>query len=490
MAQYDDKDHWYDYLNPKKWGEDYYQYRQNLPPVNEDKWQLAREIGPLYKDLWDTRLKPAIEQAGEGFYEDVQNEGGITAALAAKLKNLKTPLPFTDANLGDAFSGIENWGRDKLYPAVQQGRTLPLNQDYFVGTGPNTNMINKYLSQTTDGSTNLPPEWENLSLDEIRNLSKNKKNIGMSDMSDIDALTYDELSQSDSGIDTPEKTGFQWPSILGGIVSSLKDSPEEAFGKNYFPTTDTGRVNYSPADSLYGDMNVSSIWGKGINTAGQKRIDKIQGTLDKWEADREKYADQLATTTLYDRLKNFKKQQGTYRGALNTATGRDPIPPSSGDGQVTSRPAWGGHGSVAAYDRSQQPTYKRAVDMHRGSAPPRGNWGAAPGTPGAWSPGARDGGRIGYAFAGPVGVEQQTDFIEGPEGGEEFQETVVEGQQQPSREQLEALAMKIFQLPLEELDEQQLVVVYQEAMQGQPMQESVQEEDVQFAANGGLAGLL
>ena len=98
------------------------------------------------------------------------------------------------------------------------------------------------------------------------------------------------------------------------------------------------------------------------------------------------------------------------------------------------------------------------------------------------------GGRAGYLFGDRV--EQQTDFIEGPQGGNEFQETVVEGQEQPSQEQLEALAMEIFQLPLEELDEQQLLVVYQEAMQGQPMEEAVQEEDVQFAAQGGLAGLL
>ena len=99
-----------------------------------------------------------------------------------------------------------------------------------------------------------------------------------------------------------------------------------------------------------------------------------------------------------------------------------------------------------------------------------------------------DGGRVGYQD-GEL-VEQQTDFIQGPQGGEEFQETVVEGEEQPSREQLEALAMHIFQLPLEELDEQQLVVVYQAAMQEQPMEEAVQEEDVQFAAQGGLAGLL
>ena len=96
------------------------------------------------------------------------------------------------------------------------------------------------------------------------------------------------------------------------------------------------------------------------------------------------------------------------------------------------------------------------------------------------------GGRAGYQGGELVG--QETDLIEGPQGGEEFQETVVEGQQQPSREQLEALAMHIFQLPLDDLDDQQLVVVYQAAMQGEPMEEAVQEEDVQFAANCGVMG--
>ena len=96
------------------------------------------------------------------------------------------------------------------------------------------------------------------------------------------------------------------------------------------------------------------------------------------------------------------------------------------------------------------------------------------------------GGRSG--FENGEMVEQQTDLIEGPQGGEEFQETVVEGQEQPSREQLEALAIEIFQLPLEELDEQQLMIVYKAAMQQEPMEEAVQEEDVQFAAKGGRIG--
>ena len=105
----------YNWYKPTTWdmqnnpayraGESYYNLTQgeNAAPVNEDTWQFAKDVGPIYKDAWDTRAKPAIKQAGAGFYEDVQNEGGITAALAAKLKNLKTPLPFTDATYWRCF---------------------------------------------------------------------------------------------------------------------------------------------------------------------------------------------------------------------------------------------------------------------------------------------------------------------------------------------------------------------------------------------------
>ena len=48
--------------------------------------------------------------------------------------------------------------------------------------------------------------------------------------------------------------------------------------------------------------------------------------------------------------------------------------------------------------------------------------------------------------------------------------------------------MEIFNLPVDELDEEQLLVVYQEAMQGQPMEEAVQEDEIQYAAQGGRIG--
>ena len=61
-----------------------------------------------------------------------------------------------------------------------------------------------------------------------------------------------------------------------------------------------------------------------------------------------------------------------------------------------------------------------------------------------------------------------------------MEENVEEVQGEPTREQMEALAMEIFQLRLEELDEEQLMVVYQAAMEQQPEAMAMQEEDIQF----------
>jgi hypothetical protein len=100
------------------------------------------------------------------------------------------------------------------------------------------------------------------------------------------------------------------------------------------------------------------------------------------------------------------------------------------------------------------------------------------------------GGRMGYQNGEFVMVEET------PTGM--MEENVEEVQGEPTREQLEALAMEIFQLRLEELDEEQLMVVYQAAMEQQPQEEMMQEEDIQFdpqmagpamAAEGGLMSL-
>ena len=104
------------------------------------------------------------------------------------------------------------------------------------------------------------------------------------------------------------------------------------------------------------------------------------------------------------------------------------------------------------------------------------------------------GGRMGYENGELVTDESMVE--ETPTGM--MEENVEEVQGEPTREQLEALAMEIFQLRLEELDEEQLMIVYQAAMEQQPREEMMQEEDVQFApqmaapamaAYGGRIGL-
>ena len=86
------------------------------------------------------------------------------------------------------------------------------------------------------------------------------------------------------------------------------------------------------------------------------------------------------------------------------------------------------------------------------------------------------GGRMGYQ--GGELVEDASMVEETPTGM--MEENVEEVQGEPTREQLEALAMEIFQLRLEELDEEQLMVVYQAAMEQQPEAMAMQEEDIQF----------
>jgi len=104
------------------------------------------------------------------------------------------------------------------------------------------------------------------------------------------------------------------------------------------------------------------------------------------------------------------------------------------------------------------------------------------------------GGRMGYQ--GGELVEDES-MVEATPAGM-MEENVEEVQGEPTREQLEALAMEIFQLRLEELDEEQLMVVYQAAMEQQPQEVAMQEEDIQFdpqmaqpqmAAEGGLMSL-
>ena len=86
--------------------------------------------------------------------------------------------------------------------------------------------------------------------------------------------------------------------------------------------------------------------------------------------------------------------------------------------------------------------------------------------------GNAQGGRIGYENGELVTDES---MVEATPAGM-MEENVEEVQGEPTREQMELLAKEIFNLRLEELDEEQLMVVYQAAMEQEPQEEMMQEE--------------
>ena len=176
-----------------------------------------------------------------------------------------------------------------------------------------------------------------------------------------------EEMQFDETVQAPAKKGFAWPSILALAKKAIEpNTPEENFGLGYFDRDpQTGRTYGNPADNVFAGKNVVSAWGEGMGAAAQKRIDKINETLSKWESDEEKYAQQLANTTLYDRRKTFQRQLADYNKKL--AGGQDKTGgvvttgnvvtnvrnPNQGDG--ASRDQGGGYSTRGGFSRSSKP---------------------------------------------------------------------------------------------------------------------------------------
>ena len=336
---------------------------------------------------------------------------------------------------------------------------------------------------------------------------------------------------------TPKSKGFNlWDFLPGkavyeGLGAMLpKMDPRQVALRDFYGYDNVGRVptglmaGYNPVSGGFLNKVTGGKFGEPTNYGLQRAYDKRMSTIEKTLGKKyglsdaqiqDVYAGSLDEedqygSQLFKRLRDLKAAKAAELAMLQKVQtegqgGTTIVPPDTGGkgdwitkkGSYTppadpgTKGSWypGGTYSGQGANAGNNPGMNQGGGGYKGAGT-SGSYAAGP-NPGSSGYGPwkkRDGGRIGYQN-GEL-VEQETDFIQGPQGGEEFQETVVEGQEQPSREQLEALAMEIFQLPLEELDDQQLLVVYQEAMQGQPMEEAVQEDEVQFAAQGGLAGLL
>ena len=296
--------------------------------------------------------------------------------------------------------------------------------------------------------------------------------------------------------------GWTTPSIdfMKKIVEP--NTPEENFGLEYFQDRNTlspsGRILGNQAYDVFAGKNPVSAWGKGMGASSQKRMDTIENTLrTKYDLSDEDidavYAGTYsgnARTRLIDRLHNFNRQRNKYTQAFAGTGGTDNITGGKGGNYITTK-----GGDYKAGDNTinwnPQTTGTRSFhpsqgnvsttdfqpgsqhhDVPHGTSTTGSFAGKGSGNP--WN--RAEGGRIGYQDGELVEDEYMAEAT--PQGM--MEENIEEVQGEPSREQLEAIALEIFQLPLEELNEQQLEIVYQAAMEQEPS-----EEEVQFAAQEG-----
>jgi len=212
---------------------------------------------------------------------------------------------------------------------------------------------------------------------------------------------------------------------------------------------------------IYSEVNP---FGKNFDSAfGSKSLEEMEEkTLSK------AMARLAAGKSISQRLRNILQSRGRLDVTGTDRAGQDNIPvgPISTGGTTGGGTTGGGY--TGPPTRDFDPGLARAMGSYNRTAGPMGGEGYGP-----WK---AEGGRIGYQ-EGEL-VEDESMFEATPGGM--MEENIEEVQGEPSREQLEAIAFEIFQLPLEELNEEQLEVVYQAAMEQEPS-----EEEVQFAAQEG-----
>ena len=291
-----------------------------------------------------------------------------------------------------------------------------------------------------------------------------------------------------AGTDATNPNAFNYNKNLQGQIDYMKDQgmygvdPSSGLskitsgvlrGKNLqsgFGTNDLGKMlskQLGKYEKTYG--NLEKQWGSTL----RRRTDDEEGYQAALKAKKERYFKQFIEPARIEQENQIAAQKKATEDAIaaqRATTAQADRAAGSHRDTVQLDPRGGGgpgggtwHGQTAAKER--QGVQVSGPGFGKGSY-------------------FNQGGRAGYQ-----GGELVTDesMMEATPAGF-MQENVEEVQGEPSREQLEALAMEIFQLPLEELNEEQLMVVYQAAMQQEPMQENIQEEDVQFAAQGGRAG--
>ena len=224
-------------------------------------------------------------------------------------------------------------------------------------------------------------------------------------------------------------------------------------------------------------------WGEGYeknfdSAFGSKSIEEMEQKKLDWFADRVRKGKAISQRG-HDLLAKYGRT-GDNIGDQRYITIKDNIPIGPIDtGAQPERPAYTGPKTYdfdpVAASRSERPSAR----PDKSGSPSRGF--TNPGR-GSYGPHRAEGGRM--AYGGRAGYQEgelvEDEYMAEATPAGMMEENIEEVQGEPTREQLEAIALEIFRLPLEALNEEQLNVVYQAAMEQQPAQ-----EEVQFAAQEG-----
>ena len=366
-------------------------FMNTLGQTGEDL--VANLYGSLYGKPVTDEMEYNISPA-ENVYKDMMSQlgssksDGLKGILEQMMEaqaqaNLKyDPNSLTQAKLAEALTKRTAKGS---WPG-------PYNQrgDYLVGT--EADAANKMATLSMSDAINSPDIQIAQKLANLDKFTRSPHKGFAQSGADLDkwgnrrmALEKEDFYEAPSGLaslmkDFKTKTGEKWdfaqqlPGMaisalsgipgLGFLLSSIKPDPRDKYlGDPYSMQNYRGR-NYGYGNTLrHGNLKGQDQFG--INT--RSLFGDYQGHYGKF-----------MNNYLAGNIKKNKFNKAKYDFAQEVTGTKKTSPNITGTPLITS------------------------TSIHQGPDTPQGgNWGAAPGTPGGWDPGARkDGGRIGYKTGG------------------------------------------------------------------------------------------
>ena len=246
-----------------------------------------------------------------------QSQTGTTSAQTTQAFGDVRPL-YAKANDEDPFSA--EYGKGTATDANTNVVGFEVDRSKMDDANWGHEAFNKGTSDLPPGHPDHPNKKFQMTPNEDIDMSYKEGDFNVTPKKSS-LLSYKNVKSKmiDPTVDLAKKT-FLPPSLMLMKAIAGEETDTQKHAKTYFTAYTSGSMagritgddgNYDPANNLYHGMNRVSMYGN-LEQAGQKRIDRINKTLSKWEANPTKYADKLKNTTLYDRRDKFEKQQNDY----------------------------------------------------------------------------------------------------------------------------------------------------------------------------------